>query len=429
MYDCGAVIAGGYILSHIVDEDWVNDIDIYVQADGTVNDQLKRKNFLGKLIHSIIGIENIYHGAKERRIYHEDYAFYCKFPPVAHDGRINDYRGWSKVTPPYDDSFMRKNNVLSRECLRGINRQGKEFSIDIMLVKGDVKDVVKNFDLDVCKVWYDGKVIHAKTKRLKSIQDRIATLGSEYVTKFNEGNLFTRNRLIKYMQRGFEIKLKKPKKLKKTPISWEKWAVITAYNFLATQKEHNDWGSNIDGLRPANIPLSIFVLNYPLMMETEEYLIELVLEVDTGILDISWSGLCEKLIEFGNVIGNRHASKALFDLSDLIEFQFLDMDEEGNLSSIEIVSDEDEDVESLMDDEELPDNPPLVRSSPSDYAGGESLDISQDEHNWYMVLADPVMQLHYFWNSATGETTWDSPYVQGNIPRAHRDMAPDPPPL
>ena len=241
MYDCGAVIAGGYVLSHIANEDWDNDIDIYVQADGTVNDQLKRKKFLGKLIHSVIGIENIYHHNKTSRIYNENYAFHCEFPPVAHDGRVNDYRGWSKVTPPYDDSFMRKNNVLSRECLRGINRQGKEFSIDIMLVKGDVKNVVKNFDLDVCKVWYDGKAIHAKTEILQSIQDRIATLGSEYVTKFNEGNLFTRNRLIKYMQRGFEIKLKKPKKLKKTPISWEKWAVITAYNFLATQKEHNDW--------------------------------------------------------------------------------------------------------------------------------------------------------------------------------------------
>jgi hypothetical protein len=206
------------------------------------------------------------------------------------------------------------------------------------------------------------------------------------------------------------------------------------------------------------------------MMENQEYFIELVLAVDTGILDISWSGLCKKLIEFGNVIGNRNASTALFHLADLIEFQFSDSDEEGNLSSIEIVSDSDEDVESLMDDEEKlqdeleqvereleqgsdylntiptiasseswaagltdiddpPDSPPLIRSSPDDYAGGESLSFSQDEHNWYMVLADPVMQLHYFWNSATGETTWDSPHVQGNIPEAHRDMAPDPPPL
>lgn len=535
MYECGAVIAGGYVLSKILDEDWNNDIDIYIQADNPVDMQMKCKSFVGKLIHSVIGTNRVYHGTKTDRIYSNVGLFECRFPAITVDtGEL-----LSKVTPAYDNSFMRKNNILSRECFKGIDKHGNEISIDIMLVKGNVIDVIENFDLDVCKVWYDGKKMHTKGSRiLRNIQNKIATLGSDYVVKLNEGNLFTKFRLRKYMDRGFEIRLERTPAQPPVPdpISWEKWAIIRAYNFLATQTRQSFNSEFSWGLRPANIPLSMFVLNFPLLIEDEEYFFTLLEQINKSLVfsELHWKRLRYKLRKFANVLYSQPAKNSIRELVKKITNHFETPESISPENEQELVGrrrqwwrrlrdrqsavsgrpdsgsarekirqemegerqelwDELEEVDRQIEDYE---SPPLVRSGLENYDSGESLEPRQinfepesdseqprggigdisglnfttgevvfDEEfptefqtpeatvpslmhspeiteelelppaaeapwwRWYAVLENPIMGLYYFWNSETGETTWDSPNVEGNIPEAPRHAAPDPPPF
>lgn len=156
-----AVIAGGYILSHI-SKGWTSsDIDVYVNLRNVVT--------LIQFFRSI------------------------------------NYRiSFIHTAPPYDQSFFRKNNIIQR--IRMYHNQFGYISLDIIVILDDktVESVVTNFDLTFCEVWYDGKDI--KGSNLKDAIMKKGKLRVEYnKALFENFNNFIIERLKKYTYRGYKI--------------------------------------------------------------------------------------------------------------------------------------------------------------------------------------------------------------------------------
>ena len=109
-----------------------------------------------------------------------------------------------KVLPAssYCESFLRKNGI--RRVHTFVNGVG-ETPTDIMSVRHrrSVQQVVTNFDLTICQIWYDGAHVYASHPQ--DIRDKRATLQSDYVVALMRGNPYIRKRLDKYMKRGFSI--------------------------------------------------------------------------------------------------------------------------------------------------------------------------------------------------------------------------------
>lgn len=127
--------------------------------------------------------------------------------------------GWSiqgsHTAPPYDDSFMRRNGIAARLSLSYRLGPSQSLAMDVMLVDAVLGptplDVVQNFDLTCCEVWYDGETVVAKhpTHLLPvrnnggDVEYRCA-LNPSYLPPLVRGNNFLRKRLHKY-SRLFDI--------------------------------------------------------------------------------------------------------------------------------------------------------------------------------------------------------------------------------
>ena len=76
------------------------------------------------------------------------------------------------------------------------------------------KDVVSNFDLTFCEIWFDGKDVYANYK--DDVLQKRGLLKDDYLELlFIDNNKFTKNRIEKYKNRGFEIYISKKNKPKK----------------------------------------------------------------------------------------------------------------------------------------------------------------------------------------------------------------------
>lgn len=120
----------------------------------------------------------------------------------------------------YCNSFLKRNGIrkvytLSRienspeaaAAPRPVKRKTFAQMIDIMSVRNSRSpiDVVENFDLTFCQVWWDGKDIWATYP--DDITEKRGTLQKDYSNLFIKGNPFLRKRVQKYKDRGFAIKL------------------------------------------------------------------------------------------------------------------------------------------------------------------------------------------------------------------------------
>lgn len=117
-----------------------------------------------------------------------------------------------QLTPVYDGSFMRKNNIIFRTVIAYGTIYGYR-TVDIMVIPDNVepKTVVTNFDLTICEIWYDGEKIETYPGNLQKILDKKGTLRDEYLDSFLKySNKFIENRLKKYTKRGFEITYREP---------------------------------------------------------------------------------------------------------------------------------------------------------------------------------------------------------------------------
>ncbi|NDE13732.1 hypothetical protein EBZ80_02260 [bacterium] len=106
------------------------------------------------------------------------------------------------LAPPYDQSFFRKNGILARFRLVKPNSP----PIDVMMVAEDrtLKDVVRNFDLSFCEIWFDGDRVHAEHPT--HVLHRSGILERNYLRSLLvDHNTFILKRIAKYRNRGFSI--------------------------------------------------------------------------------------------------------------------------------------------------------------------------------------------------------------------------------
>jgi hypothetical protein len=164
-----AYIAGGSILSCYSDVNFkTDDLDIYIN-------QSNFNNFIIKL------------------------------------SKVYNFSRHNHLAPPYDNSFFKKNNILFR--IRGISyTRIKIPAIDIMIIPDEINilDVLSNFDLTICEIWYNGKTVNGTN--LRDIQNKVGYLRKEYNDSlFKHLNTFIIKRIKKYRERGFKIEFDIPK--------------------------------------------------------------------------------------------------------------------------------------------------------------------------------------------------------------------------
>lgn len=156
--------------------------------------------------------------------------------------------------PAYDLSFFRKNNIISRiyckMSTRGMVNErfyfaDKNVSIDIMIIPDHIllENVVTNFDLTFCQVWWDGNTIHSYD--IEDVRSKSGSLNPDYIESYIAMNNFTIKRILKYKNRGFEIKidtssLSGQNIIKKTDklVDSEYWAVTTIFNYITSLQRH-----------------------------------------------------------------------------------------------------------------------------------------------------------------------------------------------
>ncbi len=173
--DNGALIAGGSVLGALLDTEyrsninqWGSDADIYVPIP---NDKTIHTLFRQKL--------------------------------------TQGYRNFK--SSEYCESFLRRNGIRTvvsygtTDTMYSIHNPNYT-AIDVMAIRKRTTplQVVQNFDLTFCQVWYDGEDVWATHP--EHIQNKSGELQGDYVKVFLSGNHFLRKRMRKYMSRGFKIK-------------------------------------------------------------------------------------------------------------------------------------------------------------------------------------------------------------------------------
>jgi hypothetical protein len=167
LIETGAVIAGGSVLNAVTNY-FINDIDVYVPCKNSIafNNRIKEMIF-----------------------------------PTEQSKR----RGLCILTEAskYCRSFLRRNGIRR---IHSFQTYRSEIIFDVMSVRNKraITDVVTNFDLTCCQVWYDGTNIRASHP--DHIRDKVGYLQGDYVPLYINGNHFLRKRVQKYARR-FKIKI------------------------------------------------------------------------------------------------------------------------------------------------------------------------------------------------------------------------------
>ena len=111
------------------------------------------------------------------------------------------------IAPAYDQSFFRKNHILSRFRLE----HDTFIPVDLMIISDKIKliDVVTNFDLSFCEIWFNGQNVYAVDP--EGIKNKTGMLKPEYSEAlFKYFNKFITKRIKKYGSRGFKISYTNP---------------------------------------------------------------------------------------------------------------------------------------------------------------------------------------------------------------------------
>ena len=201
--ETGALLAGGFVLSALNDEmDRYPDMDIYVQESQAE----KVTNFFLEHGYNIVNLH---------------------------------------MAPAYDQSFFRKNNIISRVALTKWTEPPLN-PVDIMIIPDKIEpsNVVTNFDLTFCEIWYNGSEV--KGTNVKDSLLKEGRLRKEYqealLVYFNP---FILKRIKKYLKRGYKISYKCDGKMnvkprKKTVISAEAWIVTKIYEGIMKTRREKD---------------------------------------------------------------------------------------------------------------------------------------------------------------------------------------------
>jgi hypothetical protein len=77
--------------------------------------------------------------------------------------------------------------------------------LDVMQLKKGIRplDVVSNFDLTFCQVWFDGEKFYATHP--EETREKRGSMNPEYIPTYMKGNMFLKKRLNKYLGKGFTV--------------------------------------------------------------------------------------------------------------------------------------------------------------------------------------------------------------------------------
>ena len=198
LYNHNAYIAGGFLLSAITDNSFeTSDLDIYVSASNfnaliynfsTWSDADIMTSFSYPIFKQLSDRE----GQCSRKTPIYDYTKKCSL----------------MMASEYDHSFFKKNNIKFKTEITLQAHSKKNIKCDIMVVNNgtNVLDVINNFDLTCCQVWYNGYEFNGS--HLKDIHLKKAYLNEDYFISLINNNYFIKNRIEKYTKRGFNIEIK-----------------------------------------------------------------------------------------------------------------------------------------------------------------------------------------------------------------------------
>lgn len=168
-----AIVSGGFMLWALGLVTQLSDIDIYVNCKHLKDFKTEFKNL------------------------------------IRHPWSLNDAGQFTSSV--YCVSFLRKNGIRSVQTFQLKQQRTSHRSLirnlDIMGVRNKRKptDVVQNFDLTFCQVWYDGQMVYA-THPAHTFA-KVGYLQKDYIPTYLQGNKFLQNRMEKYTYRGFTIAL------------------------------------------------------------------------------------------------------------------------------------------------------------------------------------------------------------------------------
>ena len=191
LYDHDTYIAGGFVLSAITDSFVSSDIDIYVN-EKNFNSLLKNLNEL-----------DIYFALDKYDLYDK----FNLFPDIIKNNNEQNCSNYSTakncnliLSSEYDHSFFKKNGIKFK-----IEGKFSTLKCDIMIVNNTKKilDVLSNFDLTCCQLWYNGRSFGGT--HIKDSLKKKTFLNEDYIKALINNNLFIINRLDKYTRRGFTI--------------------------------------------------------------------------------------------------------------------------------------------------------------------------------------------------------------------------------
>lgn len=108
----------------------------------------------------------------------------------------------------YCRSFLRMNGIRSVQGFfkpPAVRHGPKPHIMDIMAVRNarSPLDVVQNFDLTFCQIWYDGETVWATHP--EHVRNKTGFLQKDYLPLLIRGNWFLKKRMQKYINRGFII--------------------------------------------------------------------------------------------------------------------------------------------------------------------------------------------------------------------------------
>ncbi|GIW70074.1 MAG: hypothetical protein KatS3mg101_0821 [Patescibacteria group bacterium] len=175
-----ALIAGGYML-RLFAESGVKPPELEIKGEAVQSPTVKIRKHEAEILRKGFGDVDLYVHVSKRE----------ELEKIFGEITVKDFSVRS-----YGISFFRKNGIIARALL-------KDIDIDIMLVEKSPLEVVNNFDLTCCEVWFNGWNLGA-SKPVETL-NRISYLRKEYLKSLIEGNKFINRRIKKYSELGFRI--------------------------------------------------------------------------------------------------------------------------------------------------------------------------------------------------------------------------------
>ncbi len=114
-------------------------------------------------------------------------------------------------------SVMKQNQIVGRirmhrQLFLGELPECYTMRIDVMIIHNRNNkyplDVVQNFDLTCCEIWFDGE--KTECSDINVFKTRIAPMRPIYIKEYMNGNKFLQSKVRKYMQMGWRIKIATP---------------------------------------------------------------------------------------------------------------------------------------------------------------------------------------------------------------------------